>query len=166
MHNLTLHSEAGAIATERELTAISLQQTRNQLNVRTLLAERMINELTKGRGHQQDLARLKICALTRPDSAPQAAPAIVVWDAEQETGLLAVPHLPAIAADQDYQLWVYDPAYPTPVNGGVIAMQEEGGATLAFKPVQPVKQVVRFAITVENKGGATRGEGPVVLSGP
>src|SRR5205085_12688555 len=93
------------------------------------------------------------------------AQAIAVWDPSRETGLLTVDKLPAIADNQDYQLWVVDPAYPNPVDGGVFKPGADGHAVLTFKGNQPIKHVAAFAISLEKKGGVPKAEGPIVMLG-
>ena len=88
-----------------------------------------------------------------------------MWNPEQQTGLLSIEKLPTIADTQDYQIWLVDPAYPNPVNGGVFHAGDGGKVTLAFKPDQPVKQAAAFAISLEKKGGGLKAEGPIVLLG-
>ena len=93
------------------------------------------------------------------------AQVIAVWDPEQQSGLLTMEKLPAIADTQDYQIWVVDPSYPNPVNGGVFHVGIDGRVVLPFKPDQPVAKVAAFAISLEKKGGVPKAEGPIVLLG-
>ena len=90
---------------------------------------------------------------------------IAVWDPEQQLGLLTMEKLPAIADTQDYQIWIVDPAYPNPVDGGVFHVSQSGRVILPFKPAQPVTQAAAFAISLEKKGGVPVAVGPIVLLG-
>ena len=45
--------------------------------------------------------------------------AVAVWDPKKQEGVLSVENLPALAVNEDYQLWIVDPQYPNPVDGGV-----------------------------------------------
>jgi anti-sigma-K factor RskA len=94
--------------------------------------------------------------------APDAR-AVCVWNDERQEGLLAVENLPALAADQDYQLWVIDPKYPIPVDGGVFNTTSEGSVRFTFQPGLPVEQANVFAVSLERKGGVPKAEGPMVL---
>ncbi len=163
--NLSLRRDNEALRTGRELAETAYRMARNQLAERTLLAERMINDLGLRLARQEDLTRLKVTALAALAGDTKEAQAIAVWDPEQQTGLLTVEKMPALATWQDYQIWVVDPARENPVSGGVFTVTPGGRATLAFKPDQPVTQATAFAISREKKGGVPKAEGPVLLLG-
>ena len=165
LHNLSLRAENASLQTERRLAEIAHRTATNQLSERSLLAETMINDLGRQLREQHDLTRLKITALASLAGNTPEAQAIAVWDPGRETGLLTVDHLPVIADNQDYQIWVIDPAYPIPVDGGVFKPGADGRAVLAFKGDKPVKGVAAFAISLEKKGGVPKAEGPIVLLG-
>lgn len=116
--------------------------------------------------YQQELANLKITVLASlAQNSPQAL-AVTFWDPSKQEGTLRVEKLPALLPSQDYQLWVVDPQYPNPVDGGVFRVDPEtGDARITFKPGQPVKAVSAFAVTLERKGGVPKAEGPFVLLG-
>ena len=163
--NLSLRTEIASLQTERRLAEIAYKSARNQLSERSLLAETMINDLGRQLREQQDLTRLKITALASLAGNTPEAQAIAVWDPSRETGLLTVDKLPVIGDNQDYQIWVIDPAYPIPVDGGVFKPGADGRAVLTFKGDKPVKGVAAFAISLEKKGGVPKAEGPIVLLG-
>jgi anti-sigma-K factor RskA len=163
--NLSLRSDNNMLLTERRLAEIAYKTASNQLSERSLLAETMINDLGRQLREQHDLTRLKITALASLAGNTPEAQAIAVWDPSRETGLLTVDHLPVIGENQDYQIWVIDPAYPIPVDGGVFKPGADGRAVLAFKGNKPVKGVSAFAISLEKKGGVPKAEGPIVLLG-
>lgn len=163
--NLALRSANAGLRTQLQLAELAYQSARNQLTERSLLAEKMINELGARLRRSEDLARLKVSALASLAGNTKEAQAIAVWDPDQQSGLLTFEKLPVITDEQDYQIWVVDPAYPNPVNGGVFKPDATGRAVLAFKPDQPVKQAAAFAISLEKKGGVPKAEGPIVLLG-
>jgi anti-sigma-K factor RskA len=163
--NLALRAENESLDTERRLADIAYQAARNQLTERSLLAEQMISRLGQQLRRSEDLARLKVSALASLAGNTREAQAIAVWDPDQQTGLLTFDRMPVISEAQDYQIWVVDPAYPNPVNGGVFRVDANGHATLAFKPDQPVRAAAAFAISLEKKGGVPKAEGPIVLLG-
>jgi anti-sigma-K factor RskA len=165
LQNLSLRSDNNMLLTERRLAEIAYKTASNQLSERSLLAETMINDLGRQLREQHDLTRLKITALASLAGNTPEAQAIAVWDPSRETGLLTVDHLPVIGENQDYQIWVIDPAYPIPVDGGVFKPGADGRAVLAFKGNKPVKGVSAFAISLEKKGGVPKAEGPIVLLG-
>jgi hypothetical protein len=112
---------------------------------------------------QGDLAQFKITTLSSMlGNSPQAL-AVAVWSPSRQEGVLAVEKLPPLASNQDYQLWVVDPKYQNPVNGGVFTVDASGVARVQFKPDQPVSAINAFAVTRERKGGVPKAEGPFVL---
>lgn len=165
MQNATLRTVNVAQQTERQLAEVAYRTAQNQLAERSLLAESMINSLGARLRRSEDLARLKVSALASLAGNTKEAQAIAVWDPDQQAGLLTFDGLPTIADEQDYQIWVVDPAYKNPVNGGVFHVAANGRVALAFRPDQPVKQAAAFAISLEKKGGVPKAEGPIVLLG-
>lgn len=163
--NLALRAENDGLRTQQRLAEIAFESARTQLAERSLLAETMIQDLGARLKRSEDLARLKVSALASLAGNTAEAQAIAVWDPDQQAGLLAFEKLPAIAEHQDYQIWVIDPAYQNPVNGGVFHVARDGAVSLAFRPDQPVKKATAFAISLERKGGVPKAEGPIVLLG-
>ncbi|MSU48153.1 MAG: hypothetical protein EXS37_03525 [Opitutus sp.] len=129
-------------------------------------AKDRVARLTAELKKQGELADLKITTLASMlKNSPQAL-AVAVWDAAKQEGVLKVEKLPALLATQDYQLWVVDPQYPNPVDGGVFTVDPQTGeARLTFKARQPVSAINAFAVTRERKGGVPKAEGPFVLLG-
>lgn len=129
-------------------------------------AKDRVAALTTELKKQGDLAELKITALASLlKNSPQAL-AVAVWDPAKQEGVLSVEKLPALLANQDYQLWVVDPHYPNPVDGGVFTVDPQtGSARLSFHAKQSVTAINAFAVTLERKGGVPKAEGPFVLLG-
>lgn len=112
------------------------------------------------------LAELRIAALAAQAGQPASALGVAVWDPVAQEGVLTVSQLPPLEADRDYQLWVVDPQYATPVDGGVFTVDPATGqARLVFKADKPVAEVAAFAVSLERKGGVPVAEGPMVLVG-
>ena len=170
--------EAERILTRRRLLD-SEQQTADALRLlssaRTQLAERdtdlsTLNERVAALGtrlqRETDLADLRITALASLlKNSPQAL-AVAVWHPDRQEGLLQVEKLPALATGQDYQLWVVDPQYPIPVDGGVFTVDPQTGeARIPFKSKLPIKNIAAYAITQEVKGGVAQSAGPFLLLG-
>jgi len=162
---LSLEAENEFLRTERRLAEVAYLNAQARLKERSLVAEGMINDLGHQLRDQQDLTRLKVTALVALAGGTAEARAIAVWDPGRETGLLTVDKLPVIPENQDYQLWVVDPAYPNPVDGGVFRPGPDGRVVLAFKGDKPIKSVAAFAISLEKKGGVPKAEGPIVALG-
>ncbi len=163
--NLALRDANAALATERQLAEVAYKMAQTQLSQRSLLAETMITDLGNKLRRAEDLSHLKISALASLAGNTREAQVIAVWDPSQQSGLLTMEKLPVIADTQDYQIWIVDPAYKDPVNGGVFHIAADGKVTLAFRPDQPVAQAAAFAISLEKKGGVPKAEGPIVLLG-
>jgi len=111
------------------------------------------------------LARIQIASLKSKLAEAPNANAVVVWDEKKQSGILKVAQLPRNANDHDYQLWLVDPRYKDPVDGGVFHLVNDGSLTVQFRPHAPVRAAKGFVISLERKGGVTKTEGPIVLSG-
>ncbi|MET0261792.1 MAG: anti-sigma factor [Rariglobus sp.] len=133
--------------------------SRGQLE-RLASTERLVADLTT----QADVARLKIASLTSLAGNSPEARAIAVWNPDRQEGVLVVSKLPALQIDKDYQLWVIDPQYPIPVDGGVFTVDPAtGDARINFKPGKNVAAAQVFAVSLERKGGVPKAEGPMML---
>lgn len=142
---------AGATA---DLTR-QLEQTRSR-----------IAQLTADIVVERDLADYKISVLASLVKDNPQAVAVALWDPGRKQGVLKVEKLPALASNQDYQLWVVDPQYKDPVDGGVFTVDPRTGiAQVSFTAKQPVNVVNAFAISLERKGGVPKAEGPILLLG-
>jgi len=84
--------------------------------------------------------------------APKAV-AVSLWDEKRQQGVFVAQNLKPLPADRDYQLWVIDPKYATPVSAGVFQVNEQGSAHVSFKANKPIESATKFAVTVEPKGG-------------
>jgi anti-sigma-K factor RskA len=146
-----------------------LADTRRQADAAERLvadARTQLADLGRQLKAQGDLAQFKITTLASLlNNSPQAL-AVAVWNPASQEGVLKVEKLPALAADKDYQLWVVDPQYPAPVDGGVFTVDPQTGeARIQFKAKQQVSVINAFAVTLERKGGVPKAEGPFVLLG-
>lgn len=160
-----LRDQNEALRTDRELAEVAYKMARSQLAERTLVAEKMINNLGEKLRHSEDLARLKISALASLAGNTKEAQVIAVWDPDQQAGLLSLDRLPPVADTQDYQLWIVDPNHKDPVSAGVFHGPADGRMALPFWPDHPVAKATAFAISVERKGGVAKAEGPIVMMG-
>jgi anti-sigma-K factor RskA len=159
---------------QQALADTMVRSLRSQLETERLLtvAEReasagRIAALTRQMQEQGDLAQFKIATLASLLADSPQAQAVAVWNPTLQEGVLTVENLPALEADKDYQLWVIDPQYPIPVDGGVFQVDPRTGeARYQFKADKPVATVAKFAVSLERKGGVPKAEGPMVLIGP
>jgi anti-sigma-K factor RskA len=156
---------------QQELADTALRSLQNQSQTELILtaheldnAKRQIAELNLQLQDQDDLAQFKIAALTSLLGNSPEAIAVAVWNPDRQQGVLSVDNLPALSANQDYQLWVVDPQYPIPVDGGVFQVDPATGhARIKFHADKPIKTVAKFAVSLERKGGVPKAEGPMVL---
>ena len=114
---------------------------------------------------QGSLAQMRIATLSAQVHTYQKAGVVVVWDDQKQQGIIKMVNLPKAAAGKDYQLWIVDPKYPNPVNGGILAINNETSTLDSFKPDQLVTSATAFAISVEKTGGVPKAEGPIVFIG-
>ena len=84
--------------------------------------------------------------------SPKAV-AVSLWDNQQQRGVFVVQNLKPLPADEDYQLWVMDPKYPTPVSAGVFQVDAQGNMRVQFKADKLIESANKFAVTEEPKGG-------------
>mgnify|MGYP003637386039 CR=1 FL=1 len=162
-----------ALAVERqrvELAEIERQQLEQSLEAERLVGRQQVASINAAYAQialleqESDIAQLKISSLASLLGDTPEAQAIAVWNPLQQKGVLTVSKLPALAADKDYQLWVVDPDYPNPVDGGVFTVDPATGeGRIEFSPDKPIKQIAKFAVSLERKGGVPKAEGPMVL---
>jgi anti-sigma-K factor RskA len=112
------------------------------------------------------LASLEAAALKAQNNSWADTGAVIVWDPVKQEGLLKMTKARPVSANKDYQLWVIDKELPAPVNAGIVTLDEQGVATITFKPDAPVPHAAAFALSIEAKGGVPKREGPIVLMGP
>jgi cell division protein FtsB len=89
---------------------------------------------------------------------------LVVWDQSKQEGIIKLAHMPTAQPGKDYQLWVFCKQQRTPVNAGVVRVDEKGEASVIFHPVKHIAEVAKFAVSLEKEGGAPEVEGPVILA--
>ncbi|MEO6036129.1 MAG: anti-sigma factor [Verrucomicrobiota bacterium] len=110
------------------------------------------------------LSQMRIATLSSLLEDSPKAVAVSVWDNEQQKGILVVENLAAIPADKDYQLWVIDSKYPSPVDAGVFTVDAKGAVRFQYQPKSRVN-FEKIAVTLERKGGVAKPEGKMVLLG-
>jgi anti-sigma-K factor RskA len=131
-----------------------------------LIAERSGLQKRITRLEQRDmLSQVQIASLSSKVKNAPDANAVVVWDEKKQRGVLKVTKLPRNEKNRDYQLWLVDPRYKDPVDGGVFHVVNDGSLRIPFQPASPVREAKGFAISLERKGGVTKAEGPIVLLG-
>jgi anti-sigma-K factor RskA len=163
--------EAATLRDQQAVAEFKLRSVHNQLEAERIIATHQLGSMTEQLAAldrqlkaEGDLAKYKIATLVSlAGNSPQAI-AVAVWNPARQEGVLNVEKLPALAADKDYQLWLVDPQYPIPVDGGVFTVDPATGeAHITFKANKPIKSVAKFAVSLERKGGVPKAEGPMVL---
>lgn len=150
-----------ALAAGFAISTAALWYERNELQKE---ASSLLTETQELR-NRDALARVRIATLSSQVDAYSKATAVIIWDSQNQRGVVKLANLPRAEAGKDYQLWVIDPKYPNPVNGGILPVGEDGIARVAFAPDQPVKKADKFAISVEPAGGVPKATGPIVFVG-
>jgi anti-sigma-K factor RskA len=122
--------------------AQSLQSATNDLQ-QTIFALQETNRL----------ANLRIAMLNSLVADAPKAIAVSLWDNEKQDGVFVAQNLKPLAVDRDYQLWIIDPKYKTPVDAGVFHADAGGSMRVEFKAKQLISAAEKFAVTEEVKGG-------------
>ena len=99
------------------------------------------------------LAGLRIAVLNSMLADSPSAVAVSLWDDQEQRGVFVAQNLKPLPVDRDYQLWVIDPKYATPVSAGVFQVDAQGKIRVQFKADKPIEAVSKFAVTLEPKGG-------------
>lgn len=98
---------------------------------------------------------VRVALLTSASSDFPKPAAVCLWDNQQQSGILVAQSLTPLTPDRDYQLWMVDPQYLTPVNAGLFQPDKNGNVRVHFKPDKAINSAMRFTVTLEPKGGST-----------
>ena len=128
--------------------------------------ELTLNEEILAMKQTNALVSLEVSSLRAQNNSWQDGVAVVVWDNVKQEGMLKMSKVPPLRPNKDYQLWVVDKDQPAPVSAGVVKMSDAGVTTFTFKPSVQVSSAPKFAVSIENKGGVEKNEGPIVYLGP
>jgi anti-sigma-K factor RskA len=131
-----------------------------------LADELRMSERARIAGPADALSRYAFCALEPTEELSKQPRAAVIWDPKQRRGVLRVNKLPPPASGKDYQLWAVEEGSKQPVSAGVVRLDEDGNATLPFRPDSPeAGKVTALAISLERAGGSKTKLGPIFLVG-
>lgn len=130
---------------------------RNELERKTKLARLLASRTV-------ELVRMKT-SRSRKLRAYRQGHGKLLWDPVANKALLQLANLPRYK-DKDYQLWMLDPGSKLPRKAGVYAY--EGDKYNFFEASVPIprrKRRLRFAISLEPKGGSPKATptGPIVM---
>lgn len=131
------------------------------------LAAGLIVWLALSDSHERSIAELRAQALAQnpsiqrqewqPGPSPRRGGVTgdVVWNQQEQDGWLTFRNLPALPADQAYQLWIVDgERQGDPVDGGLFTIASTEDTTVV--PIQARLQIGKpaaFVITIEDKRG-------------
>lgn len=145
---------------ELRLAEITLRAAQQQLEVERIVSREQLAQL--------DLANYKISALASLMKNSPEAVAVAVWNPAKQEGVFALEKMPALPADQRYELWVIEsPADAKPVSAGVFDLAPDGTTRVQFKPSAPVGALKMFAVSREKNDGVRAHAQPseVVMAG-
>ena len=140
---------------------MSLRSENEALRAQTVEQGARITRLER----RDELASVQIASLSAKVSAYEKAFAVVVYDPQNQRGLVKLDSFPKAANGKDYQLWVIEPGGVAPVSAGLVPVGNEGIARVAFKPEREIRGVDAFAISVEPAGGSAAPRGEIVFVG-
>jgi anti-sigma-K factor RskA len=175
--------QRNAARDDARLAEVKASNSASQLNLEKLQSAGLGRRLTDLEGETSRLraesakaaqnqvtswSRLRVASLgTTPSANPASkAAATVLWDPDQNAGMMNVRNLPPAPAGKDYQLWILDPTHATPISGGVFKTNADGSAQIPIKPSSAGRvKADKFAISLEVEGGRPSPEGMIFLSG-
>jgi anti-sigma-K factor RskA len=111
------------------------------------------------------LASARIAVLRPTADGPPGVVGASVWSPQDQRGLLVLEGIPPPLPSQVYQLWLSDPAFQTPVSGGVLQVGPGGSVRLQFAAPVRIERAERFAISVEPVGGVAAPTGKIIMAG-
>ena len=105
---------------------------------------------------------MRAIALQNTDAAPNAS-GFVVIGADGDNGVLVVDELPALDAQNEYQLWLVRNGSST--SGAVFSVDESGYRGMRIEAPQTLLVYSSVRVTIEPTGGSAHPTGEQVLVG-
>jgi Anti-sigma-K factor rskA len=102
-------------------------------------------------------------SLSGMGTAQKATGRTFVSEAEHKAVFYAY-HLPPLAANKSYQLWVIDND-ERKISVGVMQVDPRGEASVVVDKLLPVDNIQGWVVTVEPRGGVPQPTGPIALAG-
>jgi anti-sigma-K factor RskA len=127
-----------------ETAKLQLLEAQTQTHLHQIAELR--DEVVKLRS-RDSLSHLRIVSLRPQLEEFSGARAIVVWDAEQQRGLLNLAGLPQLASPKGYELWVFVRNQNMPVSCGIFDGAKSPTA-YAFKPSEFVAEAQGFKVSL------------------
>jgi anti-sigma-K factor RskA len=110
------------------------------------------------------LSTMQIATLSTKVAAYEKALAVVVFDAQRQSGTVKLAGFPKAPPNKDFQLWAI-PSSGKPISAGVVPVRSDGISQVSFKPTQEVRETPTFAISVEPAGGSAQPSPEVIFVG-
>jgi anti-sigma-K factor RskA len=110
------------------------------------------------------LSTVQIAALSTKVAAYEKALAVVIFDAQRQSGTVKLAGFPKAPPNKDFQLWAI-PSTGKPISAGVVPVGTDGISQVSFKPAQEVREIPTFAISVEPAGGSAQPSPDVIFVG-
>jgi anti-sigma-K factor RskA len=103
---------------------------------------------------QPDALHIPITPVFQPSTSGE-----LVASADGKQAVVLVENLPAIAANQTFQLWLVDPAGAH--SGGLLQFANAQGPNYIPLPLdKPISDYVGFGVSIEPQGGSPKSDGP------
>ncbi|MBX3052240.1 MAG: anti-sigma factor [Caldilineaceae bacterium] len=160
-----------ATQTDRSASAISAQlndaqqriaQLEGEMNSLVQINQQLEQQLTTDRNQLAIFANAeRVVALAGTPDAPDASG---VFYTGPESGLLVLRNLPALSAEQTYELWLI-PGEGAPVPAGLVQVAADGSNTFAIALAGQPTDYTAVGLSIEPAGGSPSPTGPIVLLG-
>jgi anti-sigma-K factor RskA len=139
-------------------------QLNRQINEQQTLIDELKDTISQATAATSDrFAQTRIFALLpNPQSNLQAVGA-AAFDTSAQQGVIVIQNLQPLPASQDYQLWLIDPRFSSPVSGGVFGPDARGQARYQFQANLAIEAVGGFAVSIERKGGVALPTGDAII---
>lgn len=107
--------------------------------------------------------RVQVALLKGLEANPDAR-AKLLWHPESKQGILWVSGLPPLPLEKSYELWAFVGDQPVPA--GTFDARADGATVIPISKQESLgKAPVKFAVSVEPKGGVAKPTGAIVLVG-
>ncbi len=107
--------------------------------------------------------RVQVALLRGLESNPTAK-AKLLWQPETKQGILWVSGLPPLPLEQSYELWAFVGDQPVPA--GTFETRPDGATVIPISKEENLGEApVKFAVSIEPKGGVPKPTGAIVLVG-
>jgi hypothetical protein len=158
---LAVENEVVELRTQAALAAIDARSLRQTLEAERIISARRLADRAQATPAPAGATPPEF-VLMLPPNASVPAIAIAVWRPGAQEGTLIVQHLPVLADDRSYHLWIED-SQPPAQAAGAFEAAASGETRFHFQVGRPPGTGARFVVTIEPKAGASTMAGPVVL---